>query len=493
MHNSLKKQLSALLLLAAPCFGTAFATTLTGTVTVDGSPRPGVVVSDGINVVLTDSKGAYSMSSDGRQYVFVSVPSDCELPLKNGRPAFYQAIDTTAERDRADFHLKAGDGNKDFTLVALADVQIGYKKDYTDLRDTVMPHLADSVAGLTGKVYGISLGDLVWNNPDFYGLYNEQIDRLGIPVLPVIGNHDHNEITKGDTESDREFRDNMGPNYYSLNIGDCHIVAIDNIIYSGAKGRNDYRCGITDEQLEWLKKDLEHVGKDKTLIVGMHSPTVRRNKPNYRMVNGDNFYDVVRPFTDVQILSGHTHNNNTTLIGDNIIDNTIGAVNGAFWYPICNDGSPQGYGVFRFSDGKLVDKYYKGVREPRSYQMRLYAPAEAVLWQPDAKPGDPYDKIAINIWSWDPRWKIEVCEDGRTTTLDPEKAASGMPARDPGLVKHLTGAKGTFPANHANSKPLSANTHIFLYKPADGWKTVSVRATDNFGNVYTSSLDNTAK
>lgn len=490
MQHPLKKQIPTLILLALVCPGISFATELTGIVTVDGKPRQGVVVSDGDNVVVTDSRGAYSMTSDGRQYVFVSVPSDCELPLKNGRPAFYKAIDSSTPRATANFELKGGDGVNDWTLIALADVQIGFKKDYTDLRDTVMPLMVDSMANYSGKVYGISLGDLVWNNPDFYGLYNEQIDRLGIPVLPVIGNHDHNEITKGDTESDREYRDNLGPTYYSLNIGDCHIVALDNIIYSGEKNRNDYRCGLTDSQLEWFKKDLEHVSKDKTLIVAMHSPTVRRNKPEYRMVNGDNFYDAVRPFADVQILSGHTHNNNTTLIADNITDNTLGAVNGAFWYPICNDGSPQGYGVFHFSDGKLKDKYYKGFREPRNYQMRLYAPAEAVLWQPEAKAGDPYDKIAINIWSWDPRWKIEVCEDGKWRELDAKEAASGLPARDPGLVALLTGKKGTFPANHAGSRPILNNTHIFLYKPADGWKTVSVRATDNFGNVYTSSLDN---
>lgn len=475
------------LLMAASASAT---TTITGKVTVDGHGREGVVVSDGRDVVTTDSKGRYTLVSDSSRHVFVSIPSDCRIPANGSRPIFYKPIDTARSKQKADFALTRGDGEDKWTLIALADVQIGFKKDYEDLKNDVMPVFLDSIGAYTGKVYGISLGDVVWNNPDYYGLYNEQMDRLGFPILSVIGNHDHNENTKGNYESIREYLENMGPADYSLNIGDCHIVALDNIIYSGVKNRNDYECGLTDAQIEWLRKDLSHVDKSKTLIVAMHSPTARRFKPGYRMVNGDEFYDVVRPFADVQILTGHTHNNFTTLVDKNITDNTLGAVQGAFWYPICNDGSPQGYGVFKFDDGKLVDKYYNGFREPRSYQMRLYAPAEAVLWQPEAKAGDPYDKIAINIWSWDPRWKVEVCEDGRVTVLDPDKDRTPLPARDPGLVKHLTGKKDTFPANHRGSRPILNNNHIFLYKPSETWKTVTVRATDNFGNVYTSSIEN---
>lgn len=466
------------------------ATKVTGKVIVDGKARQGIVVSDGRDVTVTDSKGKYTLDSDSSRFVFVSIPSDVELPLKGVRPAFYRQIDTKKKKQSADFALHSGDGNADWTLLALADVQIGYQKDYDDLRNTVMPVFVDSMKTYTGKTYGISLGDIVWNNPKFYGKYNEQIDRLGIPVLAVAGNHDHNELTKGNYESLREFQDAMGPADYSLNIGGCHIIVLDNIIYSGVKNRNDYRCGLTAAQLEWLRKDLEHVGKDKTIIVGMHAPSVRRNRPGYTMVNGDKFFELLRPFGDVQILTGHTHNNFTTIVADNIADNTLGAVQGAFWYPICNDGSPQGYGVFCFSDGKLVDKYYKGFREPRSYQMRVYAPEEAVLWQPKAKAGTPYNKIAINIWSWDERWKVEIDEDGQKTMLDPGKDRAPLPARDPGLLRHVTGQKGTFPSNHKGSRPWERNDHIFLYKPEKNWKKVTVRATDNFGNVYTSEIEN---
>lgn len=469
---------------------TVSAYNLGGTVTVDGQPREGVVVSDGVNVVTTDSNGNYKMTTKGRQHVFVSVPGDCALPLENGRPAFYRNIDwSNGEPANADFELTTTDANDEWTLLILADVQIGFEKDYNDLRDKVMPVFVDSLEAYEGTVYGISLGDIVWNKPEFYSNYNEQIDRMKVPVLPVIGNHDHNENTKGDIYSDSEFRDAMGPTYYSVNIGDCHIVALDNILYSGARGRNDYRCDLTREQLAWLKKDLRHVGKDKTIIIGMHAPSIRRQS-GHKMKSTDKLYKLVKDFNDVQILTGHMHYNMISRPARNITDTTYGAVNGAFWYPICNDGSPQGYGVMKFKGNRLTDKYYKGFREPRSYQMRLYAPEEAVLWQPEANPGDPYDKILLNVFCWQPDWKIEISEDGgEWTVLDPDTDRTGLPARDPGVVKLVDPHKGTLKANHGGSRPSKANDHLFLYKPSDGWKKVTARATDEFGNVYTSTLD----
>lgn len=67
-----------------------FGKNLVGRVTVDGQPRQGVVVSDGINVMTTDANGEYQMYTTGRQHVFISVPADCELPTLLGDPEVLQ-------------------------------------------------------------------------------------------------------------------------------------------------------------------------------------------------------------------------------------------------------------------------------------------------------------------------------------------------------------------------------------------------------------------
>ena len=50
--------------------------TIYGTVECNGSPLEGVVVSDGVEVVKTDKKGVYNITSDKKTgYVFISIPS----------------------------------------------------------------------------------------------------------------------------------------------------------------------------------------------------------------------------------------------------------------------------------------------------------------------------------------------------------------------------------------------------------------------------------
>lgn len=490
-----------LLFAAGQHVSAAEAVKLHGRVTVDGKPRQGVVVSDGVNVVATDSKGNYSMPSVDRQHVFISVPADCRIPLSDpGLPCIYKEIGgKPGKKVRRDFALESAPKADKWTLLAFADVQIGFKKDLADLDSKVMPKILNVTDTLTQPVYGISLGDIVWNNPDLYGDYCQQMARMGVPVFPVIGNHDHNEKSRGDIVSDLEFRNALGPTYYSANVGDCHIIALDNIIYSAEKGRNDYRLGITDQQIEWLKKDLAFVDKSKALIIGMHSPTERRPVQNYDKQHGtakakpiynqDKLLELVKDYANVQLLAGHMHYNFINNIAPNITETSFGAVNGAFWYPLCNDGSPQGFGVLRFDGNRLADKYYQGLGCSRDYQLKVYHPSDAVLHNPEAKPGDKTDKVLINVFFWDKDWTIEVFEDNKDMyTIVPDRDRARIPAYDPDVVKQLNPKTGWLDANHKGSRPTGNNDHLFLYKPSEGWKTITVCATDPFGRKYVAAV-----
>lgn len=469
-----------------------FGKNLVGRVTVDGQPRAGVVVSDGVNVMTTDENGVYQMYTEGRQHVFISIPEDCIVPVKSdGTPAFYKTIDFSDETViQRDFNLASTSKKTEWTLLTFADPQIGNDNDVSDLTNIVMPGILGGTSTLTGNVYGITLGDIVWNKPNLFETCKSQIQRTNIPFFSVIGNHDHNETVHNDTSSDAEFRDVFGPTYYSANIGDCHLIVLDDILYSGANGRNDYAQTITQEQLDWLEKDLSYVSEDKLLIIGLHAPTKRRASSTH-VSNNQALYNLVKNYKDVQILSGHTHNNFTTTIADNITETTFGAVMGAFWYPICNDGSPRGYAVLQFNGNKLVNKYYQGAITSRDYQMAVYHPDEAVLWQRSATPGTPYDKVLINIFCWHTDWTVEVQEDSQAwVALDPAKDRTGTPAWDPAVHQQVDPSTGYLPANHNTAAPENNNDHMFLYKPQQGWKTVNVRATDPWGNVYTSSVNN---
>lgn len=464
---------------------------LVGRVTVDGKPRAGVVVSDGVNVVTTDRKGVYQMNTRGRQHVFVSLPADCEVPVAEGFPKVYETIDTLAVKpQQRDFALSSRPAPARWKLLTLADPQIG-PTDTLDYSAIVVPQIQEYVSTLTPTVYGIALGDLVWNSPQLYPEFKRQTARIGVPVFPVIGNHDHNENIHNDTDSDRDFRNALGPTYYSVNIGDCHLVVLDDILYSAARGRNDYKGQITAQQMEWLKKDLAHVGRDKIILVALHIPTVRRYNGSH-IVNNQELYELLAPFRQTYILSGHIHSNFTSDIAPNIREISFGAAQGAFWYPQCNDGAPRGFAVLEFEGPKMVDQYYMGAGCPRNFQMAVYAPEEASLWNTELEtPDKNYDKILVNIFAWHNDWTVEVSEDGSPFAKLPEDArlvpTKKLKVRDPGLVKQLV--NGRLPANHGGSKPTNWNDHQFLYRPSDKWQTVTFRATDPFGNVYLRSLN----
>lgn len=465
---------------------------LVGKVTVDGIPREGIVVSDGINVIATDANGEYQMYTNGRQHVFISVPADCKVPVKNGAPKFYKTLDfSDASIIQRNFELESSPVMTQWTLFTMADPQVGNKADKADFVKMI-PTMSDFVTTLSPNRYGISLGDIVWNTPENYAFYKALMQVVDVPVFSVIGNHDHNEKVKNDTESDKEFRDAMGPTYYSVNIGDCHLVVLDDILYSGASGRNDYSGTITRAQLDWLAKDLSYVDKDKMIIIGLHIPTSRRNSPGHVSNNSD-LYDLVRGFKDVQILSGHTHYHFTTTIEPNITETTFASTMGAHWYPLCSDGAPRGYGAMEFDGNKLVNKYFVGDNCPRDYQIKLYAPEDAVLWDPEKNEGDPYDKILANIFCWHDNWTLEAQEDGGvwTTLTDADRlipSENGGRCWDPDVRKCMV--DGLIPANHGGARPTNINDHMFLYTPKSGWKTFTLRATDPYGNVYTETLLN---
>lgn len=465
-----------------------------GKVTVDGKVRAGVVVSDGVNVVATDEKGEYQMRSVNRQHIFVSVPEDCAIPVHNGMPKIYKTLQFEDDAViQVDFELQSQPKASSFKLLTLADVQIGDAIDLAMLSQEIIENIKTHAQSLEGPVWGISLGDIVWNSPQLYGDYITQINRIGVPTFPVIGNHDHNDKFKNDIESDKDFRDALGPTYYSCNIGDWHLVVLDDVFYRGVKDRNDYSGLITQQQLEWLKKDLKYVDKNKSILVGLHIPTLRRNSTS-KLDNNQALYDLLKDFHRIEILSGHQHNNFSTNIAPNIRETTFGAVMGAFWNgKLCNDGSPRGFAVLTFKGNELSDKYYMGSETPRDHQIKIYQPNEASFrWgrieETISSPDDARpllidnENILINVFCWHTDWTVELKEDdAEWITL-----TQNIKTLDPEAVKTLHYRNSW--EKRPSAEPAGENDHMFLYKPSQAsWKTITVRATDPFGNVYTAT------
>ena len=115
----------------------------------------------------------------------------------------------------------------------------------------------------------ILLGDMVYDNQETYGRFKDNLRRLGFPVYPVIGNHDHEEYFDNGQKSELVYKQFFRPNYYSFNMGRDYYIVLDNIDY---RGNRQYDERITQTQLEWVKKYVEYIPKGSQVFVAMHAP-----------------------------------------------------------------------------------------------------------------------------------------------------------------------------------------------------------------------------
>lgn len=458
------------------------AVTLSGKVHAGGKGIAGVSITDGINITQTDSSGRYELASNATaEFVYISVPRGYEFTHQNSVTRFYQRIQPSRGRFKADFALEPlSQDDTRHNFVVWADPQIISEADAEELKTKSAPDLRDLVASYPkGTLFhGIGCGDLVWDKFELFEDYKQAIATAGIPFFQVIGNHDMNLEARTDEGSAEKFKELFGPTYYSFNRGEVHYVVLDDVFFIGTGKK--YIGYLTEHQLSWLEQDLATVKPGSTVVVNVHIPvqTGATRRDNLKedpiggmVMNRKELYRILQPYK-AHIMSGHTHFNEKVFEGENLIEHVHGTVCGAWWTgPICYDGTPSGYGVYEV-DGSDVKWYYKATGQPKTHQLRAY--------KPGAVPQKP-EHVTANVWNWDPQWKVEWLQDGqnmgpmeRLTTLDPLS------------VELHEGAQK--PSKHKWVEP-QLTDHMFFAQPAAGARHVTVQATDRFGNVYTEQLE----
>ena len=320
----------------------------------NGAPVGGIVVSDGFSCVATDANGVYQMPRHADAFhVFYRIPADREIPMSEGRPCFWQRLSKTQER--YDFVLMPQQAvETDFKLVCIADPQVQKDTDLARFKEESVPDIRAHVSTLEGPVYGITLGDIIFNERS-KDVTNQMMppialamreSEIGLKLFQVMGNHDNcmtptvtDESSNFDLAGRRNFEYKFGPCDYSFDRGNAHIVAMDDVL-------------LTDEK---------------------HNPS-----------------DYEGGFTD--------------------------AVCGAWWKSTINvDGTPNGYGVYDISGSKIENWYYKPTRLSKDFQIRMYR-GETTFAGGYKFTYTASDEIVANIWNSDDRnWKVEVYENGNKT------------------------------------------------------------------------------
>lgn len=509
-------------------------TTVYGVVSTADGPVPGVVVSDGVEVTVTNEQGIYQLQSDKEWgYVFISVPAGYEVPAEGVLPQFYKMMKGDASTaERVDFSLTSVDGQDDYKVLVLGDMHLANRTgDLKQFMEFTSDLNAYRALHQQEKMYAIALGDMTWDLywysnsyalPEYLNTINSQVK--GLQIFHTIGNHDYDYKATNDRDAESRFMDYIAPTYYSFNLGKVHYVVLDDIDcsnYDGTTSR-DYEKRVSAGQLSWLAKDLSHVDKSVPLVVVMHAQVFYPSqtdgfKVDHDVLNTTQLLNVLDGYK-VHFITGHTHMNynvtpdDAVTGGREVYEHNTGAICGSWWWSgyltpgvhLSPDGTPGGYAIWSVN-GTDMEWMYKATGWTEDYQFRSYdlnnvhfsladvpqmpagVPASVkkeYMKYVDAYPENQDNEVLINVWNWNPRWTLKVTDENGNT-LTPEEVWAYDPLHVAAMsVKRFNSSTLTSTPSFITEK----FPHFFKVKAADADVDLTITVCDEFGHQWTENM-----
>lgn len=506
-----------------------------------GKGIPDVPVTDGYTYTVTDENGVYQMSANRYcRHIYYSLPSGYKTVLDRSshRPLFYSVSAFNYKQyNRNDFILeKNHESDERFTYIAIADPQC---RNNSEVKRYVSETLADIVKTVSSaqtegrylNAYAMTLGDIVHDTPDMWIAMRESMSNVNLesgyylPIYQTIGNHDHDAKESTQYKAVGNFVTNFGPTDYSFNIGNVHIISMNNIICKTSSGKTwSYNAGLTSTQLKWLQEDISNVQDkgNKMVILNVHVPFRNGAVSGGGAVNNDKYHkdvlSLLAQFKEAHIMAGHrhftqnwVHKNYICKGGLPIYEHIHGAACGSFWS--CNsnlDGSPNGYSIYEIDGSTMKNWVAKATNKEVDFQMRVFDGNQnytgdkgyVYTWYSGGTGGSSniaakgFSQLSgcfvASIWnSDDTYWKVEVFQNG---------VKLGDMKRVPdGVLSNACATSFYFNQLSKNSKDfcISESSHYWYFKPESGLpsneENWEIRATQkipggNVQNIYTSNV-----
>jgi hypothetical protein len=471
----------------------------------DGEPGiGGVRVSNGSAITVTDADGGYSLDVDDDTILFVIKPRGWQVPMNDlNLPQFYYihkpagsppsrfaGVPPTGELPSSiDFPLHPNDEPDRFEAILFGDTQPRDVKEVNYIAHDVV----EDIIG-TDAAFGVTLGDIVFDDLDVFEPLNRVIAMIGIPWYNVLGNHDLNTDAVEDHHSDETFESIYGPAYYSFDYGAAHFLVVDDVSWSRPEGeRGGYTGGLGEEQLAFIENDLEQIPPDQLVVVFMHIPFTRGwheadRQALFRLLEA-------RPLTFS--VSAHTHWQAHMFLDEedgwrgeqphhHLINVTVC---GSWWRgepdergipnALMPGGGPNGHAIITF-DGSRYSLRYQAAGAPEDYQMNIYAPDEISSGQAGET------EVLVNVFFGSEHSTVEMRVDtGEWSALEM------VLQPDPHFLqlKKLEEERGVTPGYR--SLP-AAQDSLHLWRGVlpvgieNGAHLIDVRTTDMFGQTYRS-------
>lgn len=456
---TLRLPLFLLLLSSLALAGRAASDVATGTVFEDRNGNgireagekglKGVAVSNQRDIVLTDAGGRWTLplQPEGETTFFIIKPRGYTPPLNadqlprfsyTHKPAgspklkFPGLAPTGPLPVSIDFALAPQKEPDTFQAIFFGDTQ---PRDLTEV-GYFKHDIVDELIGTTQAKFGVTLGDIVFDDLSLMEPHNAAVALIGLPWWNVIGNHDVNADAAVQADFDDTYNRIYGPGYFSFNYGPVHFVSLNNIRFEPpmTRGTNTatWRAGLEPQQVQWLARDLELVPDKQLVVLMMHVPLddMTNRTEVYRLLEK-------RPYSFS--ISGHTHWHEHRILRR--ADGWLAAtphhhvVNvtacGSWWtgqpdelgipHTTMRDGAPNGYSVLTFADrGLTVD--FKAARRPADYQVNIMAPVRISASSTNATP------VHVNVFNGSEESKVRMRLNNRGSWINLAKVLEPDPS-----------------------------------------------------------------
>lgn len=203
-----------------------------------------------------------------------------------------------------------------------------------------------------------------------FDLYGATVGDLPKPVHTVPGNHDvfgigtKSGVTPTDPMYGKKFyEDRLGARYGSFDHKGWHFIRLDSVFITP---QHTYEGRVDDEQLAWLKGDLEKTGPRTPLVVVTHIPIATAfglfpfpDQPELRPIltvaNARQVLALFEGYNLKAVLQGHTH------IAEKVEhEGTLFATSGAVcgnWWKGPHYGTKEGYAVLTVRGESITWEY----------------------------------------------------------------------------------------------------------------------------------------
>ena len=484
---------------------------------------PDALVSNGEDVVRTDADGRWILPVADGESLFVIKPSGWTTPVdpatQLARFAYLHCPDGTPDSaawrfpgvpptgplpGSINFALRRQDEPTAFDALLLTDPQPESLAELGYVRDDVAAQLAAFPAA-----FGITHGDLMFDDLAHYERYNRIIGTAGLPWHNCPGNHDMNLEAADNALSRETYKRIYGVRRHAFQYGGATFFLLDNVDYLG-DGKYQGRFG--PRQLTFVRNVLAQVPRDSLVVLSFHIPlhTLAGSAANVANTDTPDLLAAIASHPNCISFSGHTHTNeHWYLDADGRPAETghhhhvLSAVSGSWWsgpddvrgipLALATDGTPNGFHVLSV-DGQQATTRLIPAHDPTGALLRIVldsqvhqgapelarqSPPGAALTGPVSLAQAASTHVVVNLFEGGPRSTVELAVGGKTfmsmqrvTRIDPfvqEVYGRHPEARKPWVKPELS--------SHVWQAPLPAELDA-------GTHRLTVRAWDEYGREH---------